>query len=209
MIGDLCAAQRCRGHRCRSTIHCLTAHKASSRSRRHRRGIMRVCIAPIHAVEVHVVHVADIRVVNIYVADVRATCAVPIPRMKHFTKTQRKPAHSNTNSEAKSETAAKESNKSRSVHWIIPNRSWAPTPPAAKIIPASVVKWRKSPRRVVNPCPAPRSNIAPISGTVRSPPNSDAVGIPHWSVVRLLRPCSVVVQVRITHRVPRYVARRN
>ena len=209
MICHLSVAQRCRRHRCRSTIHCLTANKSSSGSRRHRRGIVRVGIVPIRAVEVHVVYVADIRVVNIYVANVRSTCAVPIPRMKHFTKTQRKPTDSNTNSEAKSETAAQESYEGRPVNWIVADRPRAPTPASAKIIPASVVVRRKTPRLIANPRPAPRPNVAPISITVRSPANRDAIGIPNWSVVRLLRPRAVIVQVGIAHRVPRHVARRN
>jgi hypothetical protein len=209
MIRNLRAAQRSSRNLCSTAVDCLTVNKPSSRSRRHGRWIVRVCVVPIHAVEVDVVHVANICVVNIYVAYVRPARTVAIPRVKYFTETQRKPAHSNTYSEASAETPAKESNESRPVNWIVADRSRAPAPPGAKIIPPSVVKRRKSPRRIVHPSPAPRSNVAPISIAVRSPANRHAVGIPNRSVVRLLRPRAVIVEVGIAYCVARHVARRN
>jgi hypothetical protein len=101
MIGDLRAAQRSRRNPISAAIHSLPIHKACSSRGRHRSRIVRVRVVPIHAVEVNVVRVPDIRVVNIYVADVRATSPVAIPRVIDLTETQRKPAHSDTCSEAK------------------------------------------------------------------------------------------------------------
>ena len=59
------------------------------------------------------------------------------------------------------------------------------------------MEWTEPPRLVLDPSPTPRSNIAPIAITVRSPVRRDLVGHPNVAVGRLFLPSAVIVEVAV------------
>ena len=163
----------------------------------------------IHVARMDVIDVASAGVENATVADERVVDVDPLdelvaaakPRKERFAKAQREPANS------KPETAAKEAHKSWPIDRGVKNRSRAPAPPAAKIVPAAVVERSKAPRRIVNPGPAPRADPVPVAIAVRSPSGLNRCGIPNVAVFGLITPGAVVVEVVVADHVARYVVR--
>src|ERR1700685_3862420 len=121
---------------------------------------MRVRIIVVNAVDA--VHVANEGVVDVDVPDVRPAAGIVIPGMVNLTKAQREPTYVKPDSEAKS-AAAQEAHKRRSINRVNPDRTRRPAPASADVAPASIMKWRESPRRVVNPRIAPGADIAPVA----------------------------------------------
>src|SRR5262249_56196262 len=77
--------------------------------------------------------------------------------------------------------------------------SRAPAPSAANVVPTSIVKWRITPRRVVNPSPAPGTNVTPIAVAVRSPANVDDSWIPNVAIFGNFIPSAVVIEVAVAN----------
>src|SRR5246127_1032238 len=157
-------------------------------------GIVEIAIA----VGVHV-EVANVGVVDVHVVPV-ATAAV-IPGMEGFAPTEREPAEAAApaKSEAKTntKTGAKPANEGRAVVRIGVDRTRGPTPVAAKIVPAAIVKGSKAPRSIIDPGPAPRANVGPVAIAVRSPVWRDVVRNPNVAVGGFFFPGAVVVGVAV------------
>src|SRR5579863_5157641 len=86
---------------------------------------------------------------------------------------------------------------------------WArnPAPARSEPAPAAIMEWRESPRRIVDPAPAPRSDPGPVAGAVGRPVRSDPGREPDCTVIRLLLPLAVVVEVLIADCVVRDILR--
>src|SRR5579883_528561 len=123
--------------------------------------------------------------------------------MERLTPAEREPTDSSAEaeSESSSEAAAEETDKRRPIERPRINGTWTPAPSSADESPASVVKWREAPRRVVNPGPAPWRHPTPIPVAVRGPANVYSRGVPNGAVVWDLAPRSIVVKVGIANRV--------
>ena len=162
-----------------------------------------------HIVRVDEIHIVNIPVQNAPVANERIAEVDPLPeshaatepREERFAKAQGEPA------DAESKSTAEEPNKGRSINRRAKVRPRAPSPPAADERPASIVEWRKTPRRVVHPGPAPRADIIPVARAVGSPVATHFVfvGIPDVPVLRLFVPRAMIVQVAVSHHVARNV----
>src|SRR5581483_9054177 len=86
-------------------------------------------------------------------------------------------------------------------------RSRAPAPKSAVVHPTSVVEWSESPRRIVNPGPAPRSDPHPVAEAVGSPSRRYCRGNPNRTVGRDIAPGAVLVEILVADHVRRYIAR--
>src|SRR5262245_25948376 len=84
-------------------------------------------------------------------------------------------------------------------------RPWHPAPALAYVRPASVVKRRKSPRCFVNPRPSPRRDPDPASVVIGRPPDRNCRGRPDISVVRVIAPRTVLVQIFRADHIRRHV----
>ena len=114
--------------------------------------------------------------------------------------TQREPANTTADAERQRSApviAADESDERRRIHRTYPARTWHPAPLALHERPASVVEWRKAPRRIVDPGPTPRIDPRPATIAVRSPVDGDGRRHPHGSVRGIVAPCSIGVEIRI------------
>src|SRR5262249_20746383 len=151
---------------------------------------------------------------DIYVVYIRA--ADRIRGHIDFTRPQRKPA----NVDAGGKSACAESDgemrspdprhQRRRIHRTHVDysrrrrRTRYPAPHSADKDPASVVKWRKTPRSIINPGVAPRINVSPMSVAVGRPADDGRMREPHCSVSRHRPPAAVLVQVLIANHVRRY-----
>src|SRR5260370_38898978 len=106
----------------------------------------------------------------------------------------------------KTETATKETHERWTINGIANVRAWAPAPPAREIVPAAIVERSKSPRLIVNPSPAPRSNPVPIAVAVRSPVHRNMARIPNVAVFWLIAPIAIVVEIVVADDVARNIS---
>jgi hypothetical protein len=159
--------------------------------------------------------VGDVRVRHVHVANV--ILAHAIARVIRLTVAQRNPTHRSTaaDTDARSETAATdEGHQSGRVdgtdvsHFDVRLRSArTPSPTSAYIHPATVVEWRITPRRIINPRITPRIDPRPVAVVIRSPSGIYA-WTPYWPIFRAVAPRTVVVQVFVTYEPRRYITRR-
>jgi len=192
----------------RSAIDGPPADKRRARSHSDCAGIVSVCVIKI--AEAGTVYkstsAAEPRVVDVDDVDV-AAAATP-PGMEGFTPSEWEPSDATSPAESKAHApaaATQESDKCRAVNGVRIIGSRAPTPSATDIRPAAIVEWREAPRFVVNPSPSPRAYPVPISVAVRGPVRRNIRGIPNRTVVRLLAPGSVVVQIVVARNISRNV----
>src|SRR5277367_2574658 len=176
----------------RSASNGLPARERGARSSRYSVRVMRVSV-------VVVVCVAnDVGIVNHRIANVDPV-PIPVsrvvPRMERFAKAQREPADTEPYAESKSDASAEEADERRTIDRDAESRPWVPAPPAADVAPAAIVKRSKAPRRIVNPSPAPGSNVAPITVAVRSPIGSHFRRVPDRPVGAILAPSAVVIEI--------------
>ena len=164
VICYLRAAQRSFADMSGAAIHSLATGEAAARSSRYCVSVVRVRVVKIVG-GVDDIHVANESVANVY--PLREPVSAMEPRDEGFTKTQREPADAETST--KSEASAKETNKRRTIDTRAKSRAGVPAPSIAYVSPSSIVKGSKAPRRIVNPRPAPRSDITPIAVAVGSP----------------------------------------
>src|SRR5215471_5728158 len=83
-----------------------------------------------------------------------------------------------------------------------------PTPATVHAGPPSIVKWRKPPRRIVDPSPAPWGNPVPVTVAIGRPIDCHMMRIPNVSIVAFVHPITVVVQITITNDLGSHIARR-
>src|SRR5260370_42302743 len=136
------------------------------------------------------VDVVDARVADVGVVDKRT--AGMEPRIERFTEAKRDPADCATETESEAEAAADKADECWSVEWACKDGSWAPAPGAAHKCPAAIVEGSKAPRSVVNPGPAPRADPVPVAVAVWRPTNGYLRRIPHWAIVGLFAPVTIV-----------------
>jgi hypothetical protein len=123
----------------------------------------------------------------------------------NFTRPERKPSH--IAAEADAPGANKDHQRWR-IHRAHGHRSGHPAPASADNHPASVVIWRVAPRRVIHPRPSPRRDPVPMAFAIRRPARRHPVGVPDMSVVGVIAPVAIIVQVVIADHILRHVLRR-
>ena len=132
--------------------------------------------------DVDVAHIGHVDLPQIY-------RAVVIPGIERLARTERKPRCHTSNPNAYGEpTSADKGHEGRTVNRCDPDWSWQPAPPRPNLYPAAVVEGSKSPRRVVNPRPAPRLNPNPTAIAIRHPSHGNARRIPDRARKRLPSP---------------------
>ena len=187
----------------------LRLDEGRRRHRDHRTGHLLVDICDIART---VVDVGDVDVVDHRVAAVDTGEIVPahhIRRPIDFARPERKPAYSadvaagNRKPEV---TAADEGDQRGRVDGLLAHRSRDPAPCTAEIRPASIVRYGESPRRVIDPGPAPRLDPRPVPVAVRCPARRHARRHPHGAIAGDGAPRTVGVEVLITDHVGRNIA---
>src|SRR5258708_6006880 len=160
-----------------------------------------------HVVRVHKIDVTNVGVEDIRVADERVVhvddgdeiMAAAEPREERFPEAERKPADSET------KPATEEADKSRPIDGRPKERTGAPAPAAREIVPAAIVVRSKTPRRIIDPGPAPGADPIPIAIAVRSPVGRNFARVPNVAVFRFIAPVSIVVQIAVAGHVARNV----
>lgn len=166
---------------------------------------------PIH--KVVVVNVSDVDVRNPRVGDVHAievAVSRVIPRNEGLTETEWAPAKTATETEAKVDSppwATKPRDQCRRIVRTHPKRTWSPTPIAACPNPTSIVKWRITPRLILDPSPTPRILPNPVAVVIRGPTRIDGRG-PYLTVIWRVLPGSVFIEVFGSHCIGRNVTSR-
>ncbi len=125
-----------------------------------------------------------------------------IRRHINFPRTQREP--SDIPAEA-TRPSTDEDNQRGRVNRLHCDRPGHPAPASPDTHPASVMKWRIAPGRVINPRPSPGSNPIPVARMIRRPPGRHLVGKPDVAVVRIVAPVALIIQVVITDHIARHV----
>src|SRR5215472_6777633 len=173
------------------TIDAPTIHECAARGGGDRAEVVRV----------HEIHVTNIRVQNIDISNVRIVdvddvnepMAAVEPWVEWLTPAEREPAHAKA--ESKTPAATEETDERRSIDRGTKVRSRAPTPGPANERPASIVVGSKTPRRVIDPSPAPGSNPVPVAVAVGRPGGRHIGGKPHVPILRLVPPSAVVIEI--------------
>ena len=152
-------------------------------------------------VRVHEIHVTNIRVQNINVSNERIVdvdgvnepMAAVEPWVEWLSPAKREPAHAKA--ESKTPAATEETDERRSIDRGTEVRTRAPAPGPANERPTSIVIGSKTPRRVVDPGPTPRSNPVPVAVAVGRPGGRHIGGKPHVPILRLVPPSAVVIEI--------------
>ncbi len=138
--------------------------------------------------------VGDVR--DVHLAHVARTG--PVRRHVDLVRREREPADRRTadrHRDADARAGADPGDERRRVHRP---RDVAPGRPAPRVVamdPAPIVERREAPRRVVDPCPAPRAHPGPVAGAVRCPADRDGARNPERAVLGRLFPAAVTVEV--------------
>src|ERR1700685_4250009 len=154
-------------------------HKRVVRNHRHT-----VVHALIHIRDVVGSLVDDHRVVNVrHLGDahcrigdvhfVHIPAAHAISRNKHFSRRQRKPAHTHSCRKMKSRAGAHKRHQRRRPYRTHHDRPRHPEPSTTCECPAPVVIRRKAPRLVSHPRPSPRANPPPIPDAIPRPTDNN------------------------------------
>jgi hypothetical protein len=156
------------------------------------------------------------RVRNVHVLNIPSAHAVR--RHVHFTRSQRKPADRSSSAADRDShaetTAANKRHQRWRVHRTHINYAFSsrgrryPSPSAFHIYPTSVMKWRETPRLIINPRISPRLDIRPVAVVIRCPVRGFNAWVPHMSILRRIAPVSVVVQVFISDHILRDILSR-
>ncbi len=204
------------GYGNRRTGDRLRAGKSTLRNHRHR--------TP--NIPVHVVHVGDGRasiiddrgVVNIGdgggvdrgVADihlVHIAAAHTVRWHVNFTRTQREPSHVAADADANA-ASTDEDHQSGCIHRPHIHRSGYPAPPAADDHPASIVVGRIAPWGVIDPRVSPGRNPVPVALAIRRPAWAYIVWVPDMTIVPIIAPASIVIQVFVADDIAGHIFRR-
>src|SRR5579871_2510169 len=159
-----------------------------------------VCVSVVEIAAAVEIVVVDARVIDVDIA--RIAVAVVIPRAVRFAESEREPANAAAESETKSDPPAAttiESDKGRTPIGTRVIRTWAPAPTAADVVPTSIVERSITPGRVVNPSPAPRTDVTPIAVTVGRPTDVNDGGIPNVAIFGNFVPSAVVIEIAVAN----------
>src|ERR1700692_3035718 len=158
---------------------------------------------------VKIVEVVEVRVIHVHMIPVSR--AAVIPRTERLTPTEREPAiaAAPTESEAysKAKSSAKESDIGRAIERRSVDRTRAPSPIGAEVVPTSVVVRGKTPWLRANPSPTPGRDVGPVAVAIRSTIGRGVVGDPDFADFRLLFPGSEVVEGAVAYGIAIDVAR--
>ena len=122
----------------------------------------------------------------------------------NFTRTEREP--SNIPAEAPSAPRANEDHQSGSVDRALCRGTSHPAPASAGIDPASVVKGRVAPGRVINPGVSPRVDPVPVAFAIRRPTGVN-MRKPDVAVVGIVAPVAVVIEIVVADNIVRKILR--
>ena len=193
-----------------AAVHRLAVDERVVRGRGHGVNVMRIGVVEI-AIAAAVEAVVKESVVDVDIVPV-AVAAV-VPRMEGFAPAEGEPAETGTptksNAETDTKTGAKPADIRRPIVRSRPNRARGPTPVATEIVPAAIVEGSKTPRSIVGPRPAPRTDVGPVAVAVRSPVRRNIVGNPNVAVGGFFFPGAVVVEVAVADRVTVDILPRN
>ena len=203
-----------RVHGNRGSAHGLRAREGALRNRRYRALYIPVHVRHIRDVrgfvdDGGVVNIRDLDVIDGGIADVHPVHILPADMVRghiNFPRTQRKPSH--IAAEADSNSAANKDHQRGRIDRPHCDRPGHPAPASADRHPASVVKRRVAPWRVIDPGISPRRDPVPMALVIRRPARGNAVGIPDMAVVRIVAPVAIVIQVFIADHVVRHILRR-
>ena len=195
-----------------SSRHRLRAHERLLRNRRHR--ALHAAIHIGHVVDHRrvvndrgVVNVRDLRDIHRRAADIHA-CHIPLAHVIRghidLARTEREPSHVAAKA---SRSSADEYHQRGRIDRTHRRRSGDPSPPSADGNPASVVEGRIAPRCIIDPCPSPGRNPRPVAVVIRSPAGFD-VRIPDVSILRIVAPVAVFIEIVIADHVGRKILRR-
>ena len=142
--------------------------------------------------------------------------AGPVSGPEGFARRQRKPAQGGPWRAARARppvivraaVAADKGDQRRGVHRARWQASRHPGPARANLRPASVVKRRKAPRRVIDPGPAPRGDPAPVAGAVGRPVQRQGARQPDGAIDGVLLPVAVAVELLVANGFARHIAGR-
>ncbi len=150
--------------------------------------------------------VGDMGVGDVHLLEVSAACV--IGGDVRLSPPERKPGHATAATEGNTYAHVRTSDprhQRRCVNRPCYNdRSWCPCPVAAGIHPASVVRGRKSPRRIIDPGPTPGFNPNPVPVMIRGPARGHSRH-PNGSVGAGSAPGAVLVEVVGSDHVGRHV----
>ena len=194
----------------------LRAGKGTLRNHRHR--------AP--NIPVHVVHIGDVRgliiddgvVIDVGdgggvdrgVADihlVHVATADLVRRHVNFARTQREPSHIAADADADA-TSTDEDHQCGRIHGPHIHRSGYPAPAAAHGYPASIVEGRIAPGGVIDPRVSPGSNPVPVALAIWRPAWGDIVWVPDVTIVPIVAPASMVIQIFVADDIAGHILRR-
>ena len=182
-------------------------------SSRESAGRMQVRVAnaartkPLRSMAPIVIDVHNPGVADVHAAEVAKSS--PIPREERLSEAQRAPSKT---SQGETEIhapagAAKPGHQRGCVHRANIDRSRSPSPVAACVNPAAIVEGRVSPRRVIDPGPAPWLNPDPVTILIRCPAWRHRTRNPHWPVGRNFAPYPVIIKVFVANGSGSHVAR--
>ncbi len=122
-----------------------------------------------------------------------------------FARTEREPAH--IAAEATRATADEDNQRGR-IYGAHSYGSGDPSPASADRYPASVVEGCVAPGRVIDPGISPGSNPIPVACVIGRPANFNPVGEPDVTIVRVIAPVAIVIQVLVANNVVGQISRR-
>ena len=132
-----------------------------------------------------------------------------IHRPVHVARPQRIPRHARPATDRdRRGHAANETDHGRHVARPHRDRPGHPSPAAAEVGPAAVVRWREAPGLVIDPGPSPRRHPGPVPGAIRRPVRRHLAREPHRTVAGVLLPVAIVIKRGVPGHVGRHVARR-
>ena len=155
--------------------------------------------------------IRDVDVSNVGAADA-------IRRHVDFTRRQREPGDADSTASADSDAYAKvwpadPGDKRGSVNrahvgntYDGARRARHPAPDSANRNPAAVMEWRKAPRSIIYPGPAPGRNPHPVAVAIGRPADDSCVWKPNRAVLGHLAPASVFVEIFIPNHIGRDIA---
>ena len=170
-----------------------------------------------HRLHLHVVvviiirnvrYVRDVRVRNVHVLEILPASVVR--RIVRLSPAQRAPAKPDAT--AKPVPAPARTAKPNHQRWRIVRtrivRTRHPTPISARVSPTAVVERSKSPGRIILPRPSPRLHPDPVPIVIRRPACRYVTRNPDVSVLRIIPPRSIFIQIFVTHSSRAHIPRR-
>jgi hypothetical protein len=140
--------------------------------------------------------VSDARVGDVHLLEVVA--AHVVRRHIGFSPSQREPSHASASTERQTHsevgTAHPRDQRGSVDRTSNHHGTRRPCPISARAYPAAIMRRSETPRRFVNPGPAPRFDPHPMSIVIRSPPRRYG-GDPYRSIFRLHAPGPVLIEI--------------